>query len=145
MITVRTGPHTAPATPEGPHDPEQTRAIADAVSQAVHLLNYATDSDAGIGHPADVASVYTALAEALDRLPQALDQMNGWVMLGALSGRIQEVPGTGPYRGDTAAAARALASVTTEARIVARRFSQLLSEAQTKVSGLTLTESGGTS
>lgn len=136
MIIVKVDETSRAVQLDGPHHPDQTRAIADAISQAMRMLNYATHHGDGLAYPADVSSVFAALAEALARLPQALGQMSGWIVGGSLTGRIQEDPETGPYSGDTAAAARALASVCIEAGHVANKLSGLLSEAQNKTANL---------
>ena len=137
MIEIRTEENGAVAHPNGPHHHEQTRAIAEALSETARLLNYATlPGNGGLRYPSDVYSVLGSLAGMTRILPQALEQVADWIAAEVSAGRAQENPHYGPYRGDAAAAATALRSVLAEAARTANQLGGLLDEGQTAVRGL---------
>lgn len=62
--------------PDGPHSPEYTRELGNALAEAVRCLNYATRDDApGLDYPADAYSLLGALYTATQRLPQLMQQV----------------------------------------------------------------------
>ncbi|MFG2005101.1 hypothetical protein ACGFNU_38750 [Spirillospora sp. NPDC048911] len=66
-----------PGDPEGP---EQTRAIAEGIREAVLLLARATASDrGGLRYPSDAHQVLGALSAAADLLPTILEQTHDFV------------------------------------------------------------------
>ena len=96
--------------PAGPHSPEYTAALANAIADAVRTLNHATLNHPGeaLAFPADADAVISALATAMQRVPQLLDQLSGWLTEEYRAGRMQIT--YGPHAGDPGAA-------TLEARI----------------------------
>ena len=137
MIEIRTGPDAPAAHTDGGHHPEQTRAIAHGIREAARLLNYATSPESsGLGYPSDVYDVLGTLSSAVALLPQALGQMSEWIRTEVDAGHAQENADYGRYGGDADAAARALASVTTEARAAAEHLQRLLSEGQSTMRGM---------
>jgi hypothetical protein len=62
--------------PDGPHSPEYTRQLGEALAESVRVLNYATrDGAPGLEFPSDVYSLLGWLYTAAERLPQLLDQL----------------------------------------------------------------------
>ncbi|MCW2904121.1 MAG: hypothetical protein JWO67_6386 [Streptosporangiaceae bacterium] len=81
---------------DGPHSPEYTRDVGNALAEAVRVLNYATLGDApGLDNPGDAYSLLGALYTALDRFPQLLDQVGRFLKTQAASGRIGDTGGRG--------------------------------------------------
>jgi hypothetical protein len=62
---------------DGPHSPEYTRQVAEAIAEAARVLNHATGNYAGeaLEFASDVDSVIQSLATMAQRLPQLLDQL----------------------------------------------------------------------
>src|ERR1017187_6163431 len=58
--------------PGGTHSPECTAAVANAIPEAVRVLNHATIDrrNGALVYPADADAVIAALATAMQRLPQ---------------------------------------------------------------------------
>jgi len=74
----------------GPHSPEYTVTVADALAECVRVLNHATRSDDAIGYPGAVYQVLGALYTATGRLPQLLSQLSGWLERETEAGRLAE-------------------------------------------------------
>lgn len=137
MIEIRTDEHAKPAHVDGGHNHEQTRAIADGISEAVRLLVYATMPEKrGLKYPSDIYSVLGSLAGALHTLPQALQQMSEWTASEVAAGHARENPGYGPHGGNAEAAATALTSALQEAARAANKLGGLLTEGQSATRGL---------
>lgn len=137
MIEIRTDEQAPPARPDGPHSHEQTRAIAEALSEAARLLNYATmPGNGGLRYPSDVYDVLGALAGMAHTLPQALGQMANWTATETRAGRVREHPSYGDHGGDAHAAATALAGAMAEAAELADRLGTVLGRGQAAVRGL---------
>src|ERR1017187_5919104 len=96
--------------PGGPHSPEYSVELANAIAEAVRTLNHATIDrrNGALVYPADADAVISALATAMQRLPQLLDQIREWLTEEYRAGRMQVT--YGPHAGDPGAA-------TLEARI----------------------------
>ena len=61
---------------DGPHGPDYTRDLGNALAETVRCLNYATLGDApGLEDPADAYSLLGALYTATERLPQLVTQL----------------------------------------------------------------------
>ncbi|MEU4235530.1 hypothetical protein AB0F17_65665 [Nonomuraea sp. NPDC026600] len=137
MIEIRTNDDDKPVTVNGPHSSEGTRAIAAGIDAAVRMLNYATmPGNGGIVYPATVYSVYGELIAALDKLPQALNQMATWVIEKADAGAIREHPDYGKHAGDTTAAVDELVAATGTACAKAHELVTVLGRAQSAAGGL---------
>jgi hypothetical protein len=92
---------------EGPHSPQYTRNVAAAAAEAVRVLNHATmnNGDEALAYPADAESVIRSVAAVAQRLPQLLEQLQGWLTGELQAGRLQAA--YGPHAGDPAAAVAA--------------------------------------
>lgn len=73
---------------DGPHSPANTMAVADLLAETVRVLNYATQSKAGLDHPADVYDITGSLHTAMQRLPQLCDQLARWITAQHAGGRL---------------------------------------------------------
>lgn len=136
MLEIRTDENARPANPDGPHDHQQTRAIADGIHDAFRLLNYATMHPQGLQSPSDVYSVLGTLASAVSLLPQSLHQMSQWIGQEVAQGAARENPSYGPHCGNAEAAYAALAAVVREASGTATDLGRLLDKAQAQTRGL---------
>ncbi len=119
---------------DGPHSPDYTREVADAISEGVRTLNYATQKD-GVQYPSHVYDVLGSLAAAAAGQPQALRQMQEWLHGQVAQGRAREHAG-GHYGGDTEAAYAAYAEHTDRAAAAAEELYRHLSAAQNALSGM---------
>ena len=133
---IRTAEHDLAITPDGPHSPDRTRAVAEVIDAAFRLLTYATMSPSGLGWPADVYSVLGQLAAAIDKLPQALRQMTEFIGEQVADGRAIENPSYGRHGGNAEAAHAELAAATREAFLAVADLAGLLRIAQSAVRGL---------
>lgn len=76
---------------DGPHSPEYTREVADALAEAVRVLNYSTRSgEAGLESPADAYSLLGALYTATGRLPQLVTQIVAFLAAQGGSGALAD-------------------------------------------------------
>jgi hypothetical protein len=84
---------------DGPHSPEYTREVGNALAEAVRVLNHATGSHAAeaLEFPSDVDAVVQSLTEAAQRLPQLIEQLTQWLTEQRDAGRITVA--YGPYAG----------------------------------------------
>lgn len=139
MLEIRADKDADPATPDGPHNPEQTRAIAEAISEAARLLNYTTMKNNGLRYPSDVYSVLGALHAAVLTLPQALRQMAEWVDHEVGQGAARENPHHGPHGGNADAAAAALRRAMADAKDNAEALAEALSAGQASMRGMETT------
>lgn len=136
MIEIRTDEHADPAHPDGPHDHEQTRAIAEGANEAIRLLNYATMSRDGLRYPSDVSSVLGDLIGVVGKLPQSLDQMVNWIVSEVDKGHVRENADYGKFSGDTKAAVGSLGAALFDAAARAADLQRALSDAQVAVGGM---------
>jgi hypothetical protein len=81
---------TITLNPDGPHSPEYTKEVAYALSEAVRVLNHATQSRAGLEYPSDVAAVVGALHSTVARLEQTCTQLVRWLSNEYEAGRVAE-------------------------------------------------------
>lgn len=84
--------------PGGPHSDDYTAEVARACAEAVRVLNYATQSGAGLSMPQTVYALSGALSGAAFRLPQMLHQVAAFLVREAAAGRIACDDGSDPYR-----------------------------------------------
>lgn len=137
MIEIRISEHDRAITPDGPHNPDGTRAIAAGIDAAFRLLNYATSPEKnGLTYPSDVYSVLGELTAAIGKLPQALQQMSQFIGKQVDDGAVRENPHYGKRSGDAEAAHGELAAAVRQACVVATDLAWLLSKAQSAVAGL---------
>jgi hypothetical protein len=79
---------------DGPHSPEYTRQLGEALAEAVRCLNYASrDGAPGLEYPGDVYSLLGWLYTAAERLPQLLDQLAYFLHEQYASGRVADDQG----------------------------------------------------
>ena len=72
---------------DGPHSPDYTREVGNVLAEAVRTLNYATLGDCpGLEYPDEADRLLRDVTTALDRLPQLLEQVRGWLGDRALAG-----------------------------------------------------------
>lgn len=123
----------------GPHSPEYTAEVANAMAECVRVLNYATGSsaDAGIAYPATVYQVLGAMYTSTGRLPQLLSQLSGWLERAAEAGRLAE-----DRHGDVIAAVATAQEALVFANGKLASVTSALEAAQAAVSGLSLAERG---
>lgn len=81
---------------DGPHSPDYTRQVAEAMAEAVRVLNYATQSDDGLKNPADAYELLGYLAAAAASLPQLLRQTQGFLDQGVQNGTVRDDHGREP-------------------------------------------------
>lgn len=82
---------------DGPHGPDYTREVGNALAEATRVLNYATLGDApGLEYAGDAYSLLGALYTTLDRFPQLLDQVSGFVRDQAAAGILGDDKGRDP-------------------------------------------------
>lgn len=137
MIEIRTAPDAKPARTDGGHHPDQTRAIAAGISEALRLLTYATMPEkGGLRYPSDVYSVLTSLSAAVHMLPQALDQMAEHIGSEVSAGHARENPHYGHHGGDAHAASAELETVLGLAKSHTRALASALASAQSVIRGI---------
>lgn len=82
---------------DGPHSPDYTRQLGDALAETVRCLNYATLAEApGLDYPADAYSLLGALCTAMGRMPQLLDQVGRFLRDQAATGALGDDHGRDP-------------------------------------------------
>jgi len=80
--------YTVTLNTDGPCEPLYVLEVAEAVAEGVRVLNHLTRDHAALGGPSDADTLIRALASAVDRLPQLLDQVSGWLKREQEAGRI---------------------------------------------------------
>lgn len=76
---------------DGPHSPEYTRELGEAVAEAVRCLNYATRTGStGLEYPGDVYSLLGALYTGTERLPQLIGQLVAFLAAQGGSGTLAD-------------------------------------------------------
>lgn len=117
---------------DGPHSPEYTQEVANALAEAVRVLNYATLGDApGLENPGDAYSLLAALYTATMRMPQLLQQVRSFLNDEASSGQLADDHQRDPST-QTAIAGGALMTAAEHAESLTRNLQQ----AQQEISGL---------
>jgi hypothetical protein len=142
MIEIKVSEDGQPAHPDGPHDHEQTRAIAAGIDEACRLLNYATMSRYGLRYPSDVYSVLGTLSGAVGKLPQSLTQMTTFVAGEVSGGHARENASYGEHGGDAEAAHEALVAAMQEAAEHAAALARALQAGQSAMRGMESTRDG---
>ncbi len=115
---------------QGPHSPDYTRELGNALAETVRVLNYATNGP-GLEYPADAYSLLGALYTATQRMPQMFGQMAAFLEAQFASGTLADSGGADPDL-VTMAASQNL----TEAARLARMVTDSLQFAQNAISGL---------
>ena len=89
--------HPAAGSTGDPAEPVRPGDHAEAAAEAVRALNHATlrhGDPAGYEWPSDVDAVIGQLQLLAERLPQALQQAQGWLLDQLLAGRVgHDTPG----------------------------------------------------
>ena len=126
-IDLRTG---------GPHSPEYTQEVGNALAEAVRVLNYATSGNAGgLEYPGDAYTLFGALYTATERMPQLFGQLAAFLAGWQASGQLGDSNGADPNR-QAAMAMGALADAT----IRAEQADRALRDAQNAIAGLYVAE-----
>jgi hypothetical protein len=108
----------------GPHSPEYTQEVGDALAECVRVLNHATDGFDGLLYPGDVDRLISAVATMASRLPQLFAQAEENLT------RIAGTPGLYDDRGGGAEVTVAQVSVgLSEAAAAANALYELLDAA----------------
>ncbi len=112
-ITLRT---------DGPHSPEYTAEVADALAECVRVLNHATMRPAGeaLAYPADADAVIASLSGAAGSLPQLLRQLGEWLLGELHADRL--LVAYGEFSGNPAAAVAAVVDYILDAQAAADRL-----------------------
>lgn len=120
--------------PDGPHDPENTEAVAALIREATRFLNYATmpgRARRGIGYPVTAYGVLGSLAAAMTLMDQFTRQLAEFLTDEAQAGRVIVQGGSHDDRPDQAVAAANAA--LRRARRAAAEFGKALSDAQSAI------------
>lgn len=120
--------------PDGPHDPENTEAVADQIRELVRFLNYATmpgRARRGIGYPVTAYGVLGSLRAATALLPQFTQQLAEFLTDESAAGRV--VVQGGSYDGRPDAAVGAAAEELARARRLAVELSDAFARAQAAI------------
>ncbi|WP_327088565.1 hypothetical protein OIE66_40660 [Nonomuraea sp. NBC_01738] len=115
---------------DGPHDDDTIREIAAGLSEAVHVLNYATRPDPIA--PLTAYDVIGSVHETVDRLGQLLSQLRDGLHDHLASGRL------GHDDGDPIAAVAAATERLAEAKLLAAALARRLGDAHRPTAGLHL-------
>jgi hypothetical protein len=121
---------------DGPHSPEYTQEVGQALAECVRVLNYSSrDGAPGLEYPGDVYSLLGWLYTATERLPQLLDQLAYFLHEQYASGRVADDKGRNAGT-LTAIAGGALLT----GRGHAKALTSSLRKAQEQISGLYVKE-----
>lgn len=121
---------------DGPHSPEYTLQLGEALAEAVRCLNYASrDGAPGLEYPGDAYSLLGWLYTATERLPQLLDQLAYFLHEQYATGRVADDRGRNAST-LTAIAGGALITGTSHARSLTGN----LRKAQEQIAGLYVKE-----
>lgn len=121
---------------DGPHNDDYTGEIATALSEAVRVLNHATQSRAGITYPSTIYDVLGRIGATTNGLDQLLRQLGEALRRMLASDRL------GDDHGDPAERVDTLLSELAEARKTARALSTRIDCAFNATAGLHLTDGG---
>jgi hypothetical protein len=119
---------------DGPHSPDYTKQVGNALAEAFHVLNYATlphEGAPGLEYPSDVYSLLGALYTGTERLPQLMAQLTGFLDGQGDSGTLADDRGRAPGT-QIAQASYHLG----EAHTCAQEMTTALKRAQSAISGL---------
>ncbi len=74
----------------GPHSPEYTARVGNALAECVRVLNYATRPPASeaLEYPGDVYQLLGSLYTATERMPQLFRQLDEWLGRQEQAGRV---------------------------------------------------------
>jgi len=75
-------------TTEGPCDPLYVLEVAEAIAEAVKVLNHLTRHHEALGEPSDADRVIRELSSAVARLPQLTSQIAAWIRTEHAAGTI---------------------------------------------------------
>lgn len=120
--------------PDGPHDPDNTEAVAALIHEATRFLNYATmpgRARRGIGYPAAAYGVLGNLRAATALLPQFTQQLAEFLTDESAAGRV--VVHGGSYDGRPDVAVGAAAEELVRARRLAVELSDAFARAQSAI------------
>ncbi len=118
---------------DGPHSPDYTAEVGNALAEAVRVLNYATRrGEDGLEYPGDAYTLLGNLHTATSRLPQLLAQvtefLDGWQASGQLASS----------DGDPSMLAARAAFELGEAHTLARNLTSSLQAAQNAIASLSV-------
>lgn len=124
-----------------PPSPDYVVELAEAVAEAVRVLNHQTRHHEALHYPSEADRVIQDLRLMASRLPQLCAQLGAWLDRENAAGRIG-VP-SGKYAGDPA-----LGTVTARVRLdaasaAATILQEALDSVATATSGMTAREEGG--
>lgn len=122
--------------PDGPHNPERTAEAGQLFDDCSRFLCYATMPDSGgLEDPADAYRLIADIYAATGRLPQACEQIGGFLMAQGRRADAYEARGRNPGEQAAIAAAR-----LADAATAARNLTRALQAAQTAIAGLGIRE-----
>ncbi|MEV4079735.1 hypothetical protein AB0J43_05520 [Nonomuraea fuscirosea] len=108
---------------DGPHSSDYTREVAQAMSECMRVLNYATrDGEDGLEFPADVASVAGEIRAAAERLDQLTRQLGDYLSKQQSDGKLRVTHG--PYEGHPEQAGAATQASLDQALEAARHLAE---------------------
>lgn len=115
---------------DAPTDPDYTRDVADALSEAVRVLNHHTAKAGALHAPSDVYDVLGRLSAGTAGMRQLFHQLSVWVAAEHEAGRVRA------DHGDTEERVRATRSALAEAAGVAEALGEVLRSAHNTTSTL---------
>jgi hypothetical protein len=124
--------------PDGPHNPEHTREVANLFDACSKFLTYASmPGRRGLEYPADVYSLVADLYSATSRFPQVCDQLERFLEAQVATGRLYEAQG----RVVPVQAGKAIRHLG-QAGDAARALTRALQAVQADIAGLGVKEDG---
>ena len=102
---------------DGPRDHLYVLEVAEAVPEAMRVLNHLTNDHASLTHPSEAARLLSYMAGAAAGYPQLTEQVTRWLEAEWVAGRIR-VTG-GEFTGDPGGAVAAVRDKLGEARSAA--------------------------
>ena len=102
---------------DGPRDHLYVLEIAEAVPEAMKVLNHLTNDHASLTHPSEAARLLSYMAASAAGYPQMAEQVTRWLEAEWVAGRIR-VTG-GEFTGDPGGAVAAVRARLGEARSAA--------------------------
>jgi hypothetical protein len=123
---------------DGPHEPQYTAEVGNALAECVRVLNYATRDDApGLEYAGDVYTLLGHLYTAAERLPQLLGQLAAFLNAQAATGTLADNQGRDP-----AIQADMAADELTDCADRLSALTRQLHRAQNDIAGLHVKEDG---
>jgi hypothetical protein len=120
--------------PGGPYPEYAVQDTAERSAEAVRLLNYLSlpqDGTPGLRYPADVYDIVASLKTGVQRHPQLLSQLSGWLWAEHTAGRVAH--DTQPDPADATIEAR---TALAEAESLAYAYAEALNRAHNAMAGL---------